>query len=227
MTPLQATRRNGSAGRLRCDRCARTSLVSYTLNTHLQRPVRVRYARAGDHALTAQAIGGMLGISGNSSTTTTSSSTAVRNTTGPASPTRTNSSTSSSISTTSSNSSSDNEEDNSPHHTIHIGGAHGHDNATTSNGGAGAAGAGGSANGVAAGAGGATVVSGPQVDSMTDAALRHVAMRCNVFARASPENKLRIVRALQVGRETRRGGVHVYCLVGEADSCLTVKRNWF
>ena len=42
------------------------------------------------------------------------------------------------------------------------------------------------------------VITGPQVDAMDDAGLQAVVMGCNVFARASPENKLRIVRALQV-----------------------------
>jgi hypothetical protein len=38
---------------------------------------------------------------------------------------------------------------------------------------------------------------GPELDAMSDEQLRLVAPTCNVFARASPENKLRIVRALQ------------------------------
>jgi hypothetical protein len=38
---------------------------------------------------------------------------------------------------------------------------------------------------------------GPELDAMSDEQLRLVAPNCNVFARASPENKLRIVRALQ------------------------------
>mgnify|MGYP001807401589 FL=1 len=42
------------------------------------------------------------------------------------------------------------------------------------------------------------VITGPQVDAMDDAGLQAVVMGCNVFARASPENKLRIVKALQV-----------------------------
>jgi magnesium-transporting ATPase (P-type) len=38
---------------------------------------------------------------------------------------------------------------------------------------------------------------GPELDNMTDAQLDQVVMDCNVFARASPENKIRIVKALQ------------------------------
>eukprot|EP00775_Hariotina_reticulata_P004052 gene4052-4299_t len=41
------------------------------------------------------------------------------------------------------------------------------------------------------------VFTGPQLDSMTDDKLQEIAPTCNIFARASPENKLRIVRALQ------------------------------
>jgi magnesium-transporting ATPase (P-type) len=40
---------------------------------------------------------------------------------------------------------------------------------------------------------------GPQLDALAPDALRALVRECNVFARASPENKLRIVRALQVG----------------------------
>ena len=47
------------------------------------------------------------------------------------------------------------------------------------------------------------MLTGPQLDAMDDAALAHVVMDCNVFARASPENKLRIVRALQVSHGHR------------------------
>jgi magnesium-transporting ATPase (P-type) len=43
------------------------------------------------------------------------------------------------------------------------------------------------------------VITGPEIDRMNDEALTAVVMECNVYARASPENKLRIVRALQVG----------------------------
>lgn len=42
------------------------------------------------------------------------------------------------------------------------------------------------------------VLTGPEVDRMNDDALKAIVKDCNVFARASPENKLRIVRALQV-----------------------------
>ncbi|KAI8462702.1 MAG: cation transporting ATPase [Monoraphidium minutum] len=41
------------------------------------------------------------------------------------------------------------------------------------------------------------VFTGPEVDRMDDTALKLIVMDCNVYARASPENKLRIVRALQ------------------------------
>jgi magnesium-transporting ATPase (P-type) len=43
------------------------------------------------------------------------------------------------------------------------------------------------------------VMTGPQIDKMSDSELSQVVMGCNIFARASPENKLRIVRALQNG----------------------------
>jgi potassium/sodium efflux P-type ATPase len=46
-------------------------------------------------------------------------------------------------------------------------------------------------------AAGGVVYTGPQVDAMSDNELEDVVLGCNVFARASPENKLRIVRALQ------------------------------
>jgi hypothetical protein len=48
-------------------------------------------------------------------------------------------------------------------------------------------------------AGNGSVITGPEIDDMDDDALRAVVNNCNVFARASPENKLRIVRALQTG----------------------------
>jgi soluble P-type ATPase len=48
-------------------------------------------------------------------------------------------------------------------------------------------------------AGNGSVITGPEIDDMDDDALRSVVNNCNVFARASPENKLRIVRALQTG----------------------------
>mmetsp|Transcript_24240 Transcript_24240/g.58096 ORF Transcript_24240/g.58096 Transcript_24240/m.58096 type:complete len:520 (-) Transcript_24240:60-1619(-) len=38
---------------------------------------------------------------------------------------------------------------------------------------------------------------GPQLDAMDDDALDSVVLGCNVFARASPENKIRIVKSLQ------------------------------
>eukprot|EP00879_Flechtneria_rotunda_P009621 GHRR01010068.1.p1 GENE.GHRR01010068.1~~GHRR01010068.1.p1 ORF type:complete len:704 (+),score=209.17 GHRR01010068.1:84-2195(+) len=50
-------------------------------------------------------------------------------------------------------------------------------------------------------AGKGVVFTGPEIDRTNDEALKHIVMQCNVFARASPENKLRIVRALQVGAQ--------------------------
>jgi len=43
------------------------------------------------------------------------------------------------------------------------------------------------------------VITGPQLQLMTDKELAEVVEGCNIFARTSPEHKLRIVRALQVG----------------------------
>lgn len=43
----------------------------------------------------------------------------------------------------------------------------------------------------------AEVHTGPQVDAMPDSELSQVVQRCNVFARANPETKIRVVRALQ------------------------------
>eukprot|EP00775_Hariotina_reticulata_P003424 gene3424-3696_t len=51
-------------------------------------------------------------------------------------------------------------------------------------------------------AGNGMVFSGPDMDRINDDALQKIVKDCNVFARASPENKLRIVRALQVLRQT-------------------------
>ena len=45
------------------------------------------------------------------------------------------------------------------------------------------------------------VYTGPQLDMMTDEELNEVVLKCNVFARASPENKIQIVQALQANRE--------------------------
>ena len=44
---------------------------------------------------------------------------------------------------------------------------------------------------------GSITLTGPEVDAMDAEALKKIAPECNIFARASPENKLRIVRALQ------------------------------
>lgn len=44
-------------------------------------------------------------------------------------------------------------------------------------------------------------VTGPELDVMSDEELRHVVQKCNVFARASPQNKIKIVTALQAEHE--------------------------
>lgn len=44
-----------------------------------------------------------------------------------------------------------------------------------------------------------TVITGPEIDAMTDERLAQIVNTCNIYARASPENKLRIVKALQNG----------------------------
>jgi magnesium-transporting ATPase (P-type) len=44
-------------------------------------------------------------------------------------------------------------------------------------------------------------ISGPQIEAMDDAALREVVRDARVFARASPEHKLRLVRALKANGE--------------------------
>ncbi|GBF97304.1 carbonate dehydratase [Raphidocelis subcapitata] len=46
-------------------------------------------------------------------------------------------------------------------------------------------------------AGGGLALTGPEVDAMSSEQLKAVAPECNIYARASPENKIRIVRALQ------------------------------
>ncbi|KAG1675876.1 hypothetical protein FOA52_001533 [Chlamydomonas sp. UWO 241] len=48
-------------------------------------------------------------------------------------------------------------------------------------------------------AGSELVITGPEIDRMSDRRLRSLVNDCNIFARASPENKLRIVKALQTG----------------------------
>lgn len=48
---------------------------------------------------------------------------------------------------------------------------------------------------------GKPVVTGAEIAALDDAQLRSVALDCDVFARASPEHKLRLVRALQAGGE--------------------------
>ena len=48
---------------------------------------------------------------------------------------------------------------------------------------------------------GLDAVTGPQLEQMDDAALREVVTRARVFARASPEHKLRLVRALRANGE--------------------------
>uniref|UniRef100_A0A383V2S6 Cation-transporting P-type ATPase N-terminal domain-containing protein n=1 Tax=Tetradesmus obliquus TaxID=3088 RepID=A0A383V2S6_TETOB len=51
-------------------------------------------------------------------------------------------------------------------------------------------------------AGSGQVFTGPEIDRIDDGALRAIVLSCNVYARASPENKLRIVRALQELKKT-------------------------
>ncbi len=46
-----------------------------------------------------------------------------------------------------------------------------------------------------------TAVSGPDIEAMDDAALRQCVREADVFARASPEHKLRLVRAMQANGE--------------------------
>jgi magnesium-transporting ATPase (P-type) len=46
-----------------------------------------------------------------------------------------------------------------------------------------------------------SAVTGPEIETMSDAALREVVQQADVFARASPEHKLRLVRALQARGE--------------------------
>jgi magnesium-transporting ATPase (P-type) len=48
---------------------------------------------------------------------------------------------------------------------------------------------------------GAAAVTGPELEAMDDAALRQVVARTRVFARASPEHKLRLVQALRANGE--------------------------
>jgi magnesium-transporting ATPase (P-type) len=48
---------------------------------------------------------------------------------------------------------------------------------------------------------GLAAITGPQIEAMDDAALREAVRRTRVFARASPEHKLRLVRSLQAGGE--------------------------
>jgi len=44
-------------------------------------------------------------------------------------------------------------------------------------------------------------ITGPELDAMTDAELRRAAPKYNIFARASPQNKIQIVKALQAEGE--------------------------
>lgn len=59
-------------------------------------------------------------------------------------------------------------------------------------------------------AGNGIVFTGPELDRLTSDALRALVKECNVFARASPENKLKIVRALQV--HTVTAGTYCDCI---------------
>lgn len=55
--------------------------------------------------------------------------------------------------------------------------------------------------GMGSGMGQGQAVSGPEIDQLNDAALRERVQEADVFARASPEHKLRLVRALQAQGE--------------------------
>ena len=46
-----------------------------------------------------------------------------------------------------------------------------------------------------------TAVTGPELDAMSDDEIQEVVMNHNVFARTSPQNKIRIVKALQANEE--------------------------
>jgi magnesium-transporting ATPase (P-type) len=46
-----------------------------------------------------------------------------------------------------------------------------------------------------------TAITGPELDAMSDAEIEDAVMRVNVFARASPQNKIRIVKALQAQKQ--------------------------
>jgi calcium-translocating P-type ATPase len=45
------------------------------------------------------------------------------------------------------------------------------------------------------------VVTGPELDKMSDDDLSEIILKCNVYARSSPENKIRIVKALQAKKQ--------------------------
>eukprot|EP01083_Nonionella_stella_P286030 973499_1 len=46
-----------------------------------------------------------------------------------------------------------------------------------------------------------SVITGPELDEMTDEEMKLAVMSCNVFARAVPQNKIRIVKALQAQKQ--------------------------
>jgi P-type E1-E2 ATPase len=46
-----------------------------------------------------------------------------------------------------------------------------------------------------------TAITGPEIDVMSEDELRSAMKTCNVFARASPQNKIQIVKALQADGE--------------------------
>lgn len=46
-----------------------------------------------------------------------------------------------------------------------------------------------------------SATTGPELDEMTDEEMKQVVMSCNVFARAVPQNKIRIVKALQAQKQ--------------------------
>jgi hypothetical protein len=67
-------------------------------------------------------------------------------------------------------------------------------------------------------AGNGLVFTGPEIDGIDDGALRAIVLSCNVYARASPENKLRIVRALQVRAGSR--AAPSFCCVAKELPCI-------
>jgi magnesium-transporting ATPase (P-type) len=59
------------------------------------------------------------------------------------------------------------------------------------------------------------VITGPQLQAMSDEQLATVVEGCNIFARTSPEHKLRIVKALQV-RQCEIAALCMLCIPSES-----------